>query len=135
MRDVPSSCRNLTVVLERFPTSCEALIASPPDRLKQILRRAAANALWKMTTQAFVGALIRLCSVRNITVFPPATETVTLISEVPRVLTDVPETWRMKASRPSKLELAWYENPGPLTVTCPDLGGEVNFTPSILITP
>ena len=63
------------------------------------------------------------------------TETVTLISEVPRVLTDVPETWRIKSSRPSKLELAWYENPGPLTLTCPDLGGEVNFTPSILITP
>jgi hypothetical protein len=36
MRDVPSSCRNLTVVLERFQ-SCEALIASPPNRLKQIL--------------------------------------------------------------------------------------------------
>jgi hypothetical protein len=37
MRDVPSSCRNLTVVLERFQKSCEALVASPPERLKQIL--------------------------------------------------------------------------------------------------
>jgi hypothetical protein len=37
MRDVSSSCRNLSVLLERFRKSCEALVASPQDRLKQIL--------------------------------------------------------------------------------------------------
>ena len=82
-----------------------------------------------------VGALNKIVQCSEHCAYFATTETVTLISEVPRVLTDVPDTWRMKASRPSKLELAWYENPGPLTLTCPDLGGEVNFTPSILITP
>ena len=37
MRDVSSSCRNLSVLFERVRKSCEALVASPTNRLKQIL--------------------------------------------------------------------------------------------------
>ena len=37
MRDVSSSCRNLSVLFERVRMSCETLVASPTNRWKQIL--------------------------------------------------------------------------------------------------
>ena len=46
------------------------------------------------------------------------------MSELPRIPFNMPDTWMVKESCPTKSELAVYENPGPSNFTWPDCGGE-----------
>jgi hypothetical protein len=63
------------------------------------------------------------------------TETVTLISDTPRILTFVPDTRRMKSSSPWKSGFAVYEKDGPLIATWPDCGGATSLTSLMFIGP
>ena len=45
-----------------------------------------------------------------------------LMSELPRIRFNMPDTWMVKESCPSKSDLAVYENPGPSNFTWPDCG-------------
>jgi hypothetical protein len=47
------------------------------------------------------------------------TETMILMSELPRIPFNMPDTWIVKKSCPTKSELAVYENPGPSNFTWP----------------
>src|SRR5258708_27826295 len=60
------------------------------------------------------------------------TETMILLSEFPRIPFNVPDTWIVKKSCPTKSELAVYENPGPSNFTWPDCGGEMSLAVSIV---
>jgi hypothetical protein len=66
-----------------------------------------------------------------VVVFGP-TETVILMSELPRIPFNMPDTWIVKESCPSKSDLAVYENPGPSNFTLPDCGGEISFAVSMV---
>jgi hypothetical protein len=50
------------------------------------------------------------------------------MSELPRIPFNMPDTWIVKESCPSKSDLAVYENPGPSNFTWPDRGGEMGYT-------
>jgi len=60
------------------------------------------------------------------------TETMILMSEHPRIPFNMPDTWIVKESCPTKSELAVYENPGPSNFTWPDCGGEMSFAVSMV---
>src|SRR5215831_14569340 len=60
------------------------------------------------------------------------TETMILMSELPRIPFNIPDTWMVKESCPSKSDLAVYENPGPSNFTWPDCGGETSFAVSMV---
>jgi hypothetical protein len=60
------------------------------------------------------------------------TETMILMSELPRIPFNMPDTWIVKESCPSKSDLAVYENPGPSNFTWPDCGGEMSFAVSMV---
>jgi hypothetical protein len=60
------------------------------------------------------------------------TETMILMSELPRIPFNMPDTWIVKESCPTKSELAVYENPGPSNFTWPDCGGEMSFVVSMV---
>src|SRR5262245_33461774 len=60
------------------------------------------------------------------------TETMILMSELPRIPFDMPDTWMVKESCPSKSDLAVYENPEPSNFTWPDCGGEMSFAVSMV---
>src|SRR5262249_53893761 len=55
-----------------------------------------------------------------------------LMSELPRIPFDMPDTWMVKESCPSKSDLAVYENPEPSNFTWPDCGGEMSFAVSMV---
>src|SRR5262245_42763403 len=55
-----------------------------------------------------------------------------LMSELPRIPFDMPDTWRVKESCPSKSDLAVYENPEPSNFTSPDCGEEMSFAVSMV---
>src|SRR6516164_4661891 len=55
-----------------------------------------------------------------------------LMSELPRIPFDMPDTWMVKESCPSKSDLAVYENPEPSNFTWPDCGGEMTFAVSMV---
>src|SRR3954454_12108301 len=56
------------------------------------------------------------------------TDTVTLTSDTPAILTTVPETWTVNSSCPWKSAFAVYEKDGPWISTLPDCGGAISFT-------
>src|SRR5262249_51671339 len=60
------------------------------------------------------------------------TETMILMSELPRIPFNMPDTWRVKESCPSKSDLAVYENPEPSNFTSPDCGEEMSFAVSMV---
>ena len=60
------------------------------------------------------------------------TETMILMSELPRTPFNMPDTWIVKESCPSKSDLAVYENPEPSNFTWPDCGGEMSFALSMV---
>src|SRR5262249_19398625 len=60
------------------------------------------------------------------------TETMILMSELPRIPFDMPDTWMVKESCPSKSDLAVYENPDPSNFTWPDCGGVMIFAVSMV---
>src|SRR3954447_15080566 len=62
------------------------------------------------------------------------TDTVTLISDAPAILTTVPETWTVNSSCPWKSAFAVYEKDGPWISTLPDCGGAISFTSFMLWT-
>jgi hypothetical protein len=55
-----------------------------------------------------------------------------LMSELPRIPFNMPDTWIVNKSCPTKSELAVYENPGPSNFTWPDCGGEMSFAVSMV---
>src|SRR3954447_11817226 len=63
------------------------------------------------------------------------TDTVTLISDAPAILTTVPETWTVNSSCPWKSAFAVYEKDGPWISTLPDCGGAISFTSFMFVDP
>src|SRR5262249_9477327 len=55
------------------------------------------------------------------------TETMILMSELPRIPFNGTDTWRVKESCPAKPESAVYENHKPSNCTWRDCGGEMSF--------
>src|SRR5262249_30084970 len=60
------------------------------------------------------------------------TETMILMSELPRIPFDMPDTWMVKVGCASCREWAVYENPEPRNFTWPDCGGEISCALSML---
>ena len=63
------------------------------------------------------------------------TDTVTLTSDTPAILTTVPETWTVNSSCPWKSAFAVYEKDGPWMSTLPDCGGAISFTSFMFVDP
>ena len=63
------------------------------------------------------------------------TDTVTLISDAPAILTTVPETGTVKSSCPWKSAFAVYEKDGPWISTLPYCGGAISFTSFMFVDP